>query len=48
MAEEVIGKKFIGDPEWIAESRIPKDIFYKYKITKEEWELWKEKIEKKG
>ncbi len=29
-----------GDPEYIDESKIPKDIYNKYKITKEEWEAW--------
>ena len=34
------GNKFIGDPEYIDESKIPKEIYDKYKISKEEWELW--------
>ena len=28
------------DPEHIDESTIPKEIYNKYKITKEEWEAW--------
>ena len=43
MYEKTLDKIFIGDPEYIDESKIPKDIFNKYKITKEEWEMWKEK-----
>ncbi len=33
-------KIFDGDPEHIDESKIPKDIYKMYKITKEEWEAW--------
>ena len=40
MAKEVTGSVFRGDPEYIDESKIPKDVFEKHKITKEEWELW--------
>lgn len=28
------------DPEHIDESRIPKEIYDRYKLTKEEWESW--------
>lgn len=43
MAEAVMGGKFWGDPEHIAEAAIPADIYAKYKVTREEWELWKQK-----
>ncbi len=33
-------KVHVFDPEYIDESKIPKDIYNKYKITKEEWEAW--------
>lgn len=29
------------DPEYIDESKIPADIYKKYKVTKEEWSEWK-------
>ena len=41
MAKETTGMAFIGDPEYIDESKIPEDIFNKYKISKKEWEAWK-------
>lgn len=28
------------DPEYIDESKIPPDIYKKYKVTREEWEAW--------
>ena len=40
MYEDVAGDKFQGDPEHINETKIPDDVFKKYKITKEEWEWW--------
>ena len=44
MAKEVTGTEFKGDPEYIDERRIPKDIYVKYKVTKDEWEAWKTQI----
>jgi hypothetical protein len=44
MAKETLGKDYEFDPEYIDESCIPKDIYNKYKITKEEWKLWKNTI----
>jgi hypothetical protein len=41
MAKETLGIEYTGDPEHIDESRIPKEIYDKYKISKEEWEFWK-------
>lgn len=29
------------DPEYIDESKIPTDVFKKYKVTKAEWSAWK-------
>lgn len=40
MAKEVLGYDYMGDPEYIDENKIPKDIFDRYKITKEEWLKW--------
>lgn len=40
MYEKASGNKFIGDPEYINESEIPKEVYDKYKITNEEWKLW--------
>lgn len=44
MYEEVNGRKFRGDPEHINEKSIPLEIYQTYKITKEEWEYWKNNI----
>lgn len=41
MVKEMTGSKYNGDPEHINESRIPPEIYNKYKITKDEWKLWK-------
>ena len=41
MFKKVKGHDFFGDPEYINEQAIPPAIYRKYKITKEEWELWK-------
>lgn len=40
MAKETTGDEFRGDPEYIDERKIPQEIYNKYKITKEEWEIW--------
>lgn len=43
MASKTLGKTITaadGDPEHIDERKIPIEIFNKYKITKEEWEVW--------
>jgi hypothetical protein len=40
MVETASGHKFRGDPEYIDESRIPPEIYKKYKVTREEWEAW--------
>jgi hypothetical protein len=42
MYEIAMGKKFLGDPEYINESKIPPEIYKKYKITKNDWEWWVE------
>lgn len=31
---------FQGDPEYINESKIPEEIYRKYKVTKDEWQAW--------
>jgi hypothetical protein len=41
MAEELTGQSYSGDPEYINEGKIPKEIREKLKITKEEWLAWK-------
>ncbi len=43
MFKEITGNEFPGDPEHISERNIPPEIYKKYKITKEEWEAWKER-----
>ncbi len=40
MAEKQTGHPFNGDPEYINEHKINKEIYDKYKITKEDWEDW--------
>lgn len=40
MWEEMTGKKFFGDPEHIDEREIPREIYNKYKISKQDWEIW--------
>lgn len=40
MAKEITGNEYKGDPEYISESKIPQEIYDKYKITKEEWKAW--------
>ena len=46
MAKEVTGLEFKGDPEYISEGKIPKDIYNRLRITKSEGELWKERNER--
>lgn len=41
MVKGLTGKDYKGDPEYIDEQNIPKHIHDKYKITKQEWETWK-------
>lgn len=41
MAETWTGRKYHGDPEYINEASIPKEIYDRFKITKAEWEVWK-------
>lgn len=43
MADKALGRKYLGDPELILESRIRPDIYSKYKISHAEWEAWKER-----
>lgn len=43
MWEQTTKRQFFGDPEHIDEKQIPKNIYSKYKITKQEWEEWKER-----
>lgn len=31
------------DPEYIDESKIPEDVYRRFKVTKEEWEDWKQR-----
>ena len=45
MYEKATGKKFVGDPEYISETEISQAIYDKYKISKEEWQLWMNRIE---
>ena len=40
MFEKARERKFFGDPEYINEASIPPEIYEKYKVSKEEWELW--------
>jgi len=40
MVETMTGRKYRGDPEYINELKIPKEIYDKFKITKSEWEAW--------
>lgn len=40
MYERSSGRRFIGDAEYINESEIPAAFYQKYKITRQEWELW--------
>jgi len=42
MYKEMAGKAHHGDPEYVDEASIPKEIYKNIKITKEEWELWEE------
>ena len=42
MFEKANERRFLGDPEYINEFDIPKEIYQKYKVSREEWELWKE------
>jgi pyridoxine/pyridoxamine 5'-phosphate oxidase len=35
------GHEYQGDPEYINEDKISPEIYKKYKITREEWDLWK-------
>ena len=46
MAETVLGYKYQGDPEYINESKIPTEIYDKFKIHKDEWELWRKHNQK--
>lgn len=41
MVEKATGIDYKGDPEYIDERKIPKEIYVKYKITRKEWEEWK-------
>ncbi len=40
MYKNITGREFTGDPEHLDEEKFPKEIYDKYKITKEEWQLW--------
>lgn len=40
MVKEFTGNEFRGDPEYIDERQIPKEIYDKHKISKTEWENW--------
>lgn len=40
MAKEVNGREYQGDPEYIAEHKIPVNVYQQYKITRPEWDLW--------
>lgn len=40
MWNKAYGGRYSGDPEYIDESRFPQEIYEKYKIHREEWELW--------
>lgn len=44
MAETITGRSYQGDPEYIKEAAIPRDIYNRFKITKEEWEAWKVRV----
>lgn len=41
MAKAFTGAPYRGDPEYISESKIPREIRDQVKITREEWENWK-------
>lgn len=40
MWEAMMGRRFLGDPEGIVESRIPSEIQDRYKVTRDDWERW--------
>ena len=40
MHKEATGLNIIADPEHIDELLIPEDIHQKYKINRDEWDLW--------
>lgn len=44
MWEESNSGSFSLDPEYIDESKIPQELYDKYKITKDEWLFWKDKF----
>jgi hypothetical protein len=40
MVKQMTGQTYQGDPEYIDERSIPKAIYDKLKVSKEEWQLW--------
>ena len=43
MAKETTGQEYRGDPEYIDESLIPIEIYKRFKVSKKEWENWKQR-----
>jgi len=41
MAENATGRRYLGDPEYIDESKIPDEIYNEFKIDRDEWEVWR-------
>lgn len=41
MYRAMMGKPFVGDPEYINEQQISQEVWDEYKVTREEWEVWK-------
>lgn len=41
MAEAFTGTPYRGDPEYIGEDMIPREIYDRLKITREEWDNWR-------
>ena len=40
MYEKTTGRKFLGDPEYISEESVTHAVYERYKISKDEWQLW--------
>ncbi len=40
MVETVTGTKYRGDPEYISETKMPAEVYDRFKITRPEWEDW--------
>ncbi len=45
LAQQLTGRTFRGDPEYIDITRIPEDLKAQHLLTREEWEDWKTRHE---